>query len=101
MVRNHDRQWCEIMIGNDARTQVDSDELHKIFPLPSGNGPIPPDPTESGLALPGYRTATERPPLPPDANAPIPTPRDNPGVSIMSMSGAVLTVWGRSKNSWL
>ncbi|ECA3795564.1 toxin [Salmonella enterica subsp. enterica] len=77
---------------------VDSDGLHKIFPLPSGNGPVPPDPRESGLPLPGYGATTE---LPPGANAPLPNPGDNPSVSIMSMSGAVLTVWGRSRNSWL
>lgn len=103
MAKKHN--WIMLMLFltgcSSPPPSVDSDQLYKIFPLPSGNGPIPPEPTESGLALPGYRGATELPPLSSEANAPIPTPRDNPSVSIMSMSGAVLTVWGRSRNSWL
>ncbi|EKC2495424.1 toxin [Salmonella enterica] len=78
---------------------LNGDTFYKAFPLPSGNGPVPPDPSEPGLAIPGPGPVRQQLGL--GANAPIPTPRDNPRVSIMSVSGAVLTVWSRLRQSWL
>lgn len=80
-------------VGNDA--------FSKIFPPPSGNGPIPPESGESGLALPGAGPVSGNISQFVGTNSPVPVPRDNPRVTIMSMSGAIITVWSRHRNSWL
>ncbi|EDX5083536.1 toxin [Salmonella enterica] len=77
---------------------VGGNEFYRIFPSPGGNGPVPPAPEEPGLPIPGPG-GVNRQTI--SSNAPLPVPKDNPSVSIMSMSGAVLTVWGRHRNSWL
>ncbi|ECO6255476.1 toxin [Salmonella enterica] len=103
------RVYCELMIilflslagCSSTPPNVGNNEFDKIFPLPSGNGPIPPEPTEPGLAIPGPGPVAAHISQSFGANAPIPVPRDNPKVTIMSMSGAIITVWSRHRNSWL
>lgn len=72
----------------------------KIFPPPSGNGPVAPAPSEPGLVIPGPGPAIEEH-VNIQENAPLPSPGDKPSITLMSMSGSVLTVWSRHKNSWL
>ncbi|VEA47080.1 Uncharacterised protein [Salmonella enterica subsp. arizonae] len=63
---------------------VGGNEFYRIFPSPGGNGPVPPAPEEPGLPIPGPG-GVNRQTI--SSNAPLPVPKDNPSVSIMSMSG--------------
>ncbi|ECF2367671.1 TPA: toxin [Salmonella enterica] len=86
---------------SSSPSPVKDDEFRKVFPLPSGNGPVPPEAGEPGLVFPGPGPVNENILLSSGVNAPVPGPRDHPSVTIMSMSGAIITVWSRHRNSWV
>lgn len=74
-------------------------ESDKIFPEARPDGPQPPARNEPGLAIPGPGPALTLPGS--TGSAPVPSTGNSPTVSLMSVSGAVVSVWSRRPNSWV
>ncbi|HBZ9867575.1 TPA: toxin [Salmonella enterica subsp. houtenae] len=81
--------------GNSPRVSASD----KIFPEASPGGPQPPDRNEPGLVIPGPGSGMTLSGTP--GNAPAPSSGNSPTVSLVSVSGAVVSVWSRRPNSWV
>ncbi|EDF5515186.1 toxin [Salmonella enterica] len=84
---------------SSSPTYSPASESDKTFPVYTGKGPVPPDREEPGLVIPGPGPAMSS--SEGLGSAPLPSSGSMPTVTLMSVSGAVVSAWSRRPNSWL